>query len=171
VGAYAPLRNAWFWVFAAITATVGFGVEWVGINTGFPFGQYDYRHSIMGAQVAAVPLMLGVVWWLQVYCYGVVANIILNKANLPNYRWFLRALLAAALMVATDYPMEQLANRIGLWQWHTGFAPLQNYIGWFGYGFLLQVLFIFLPFAKQNRMAAVYCVVTTAFFIGLNLFL
>ena len=173
VGVFVPYRSPSFWAFTAITAVVGFWVEYVGINTGFPFGQYNYVGSIMGAQYKAVPLMLAIVWWLQVYCYGVVAQTLVYKgvgAAQTTKQGIVRAAVAAAMMVTTDYPMELLANRAHLWHWQNGTAPWQNYAGWFGYGFLLQGLFVFLPFGKQNPMAAVYCVVTTAFFAALHFF-
>ena len=45
------------WVFV-VTYLVGFFVEVLGVNTGFPFGEYEYG-SVLGPKVFETPLMIG----------------------------------------------------------------------------------------------------------------
>jgi uncharacterized membrane protein len=157
-----PNKTPNFYKISLFIAVFGWFVEYIGITTFLPFGKYDYRNSIMGVQFLGVPLMLGVNWWLQVYGYGTVANLVFTKKNI-----FIKSLFAAFLMVVSDVPMEILANKIGLWYWYQGFAPIQNYAGWFFYGFCLQYLGHSYQIFEQNRVAIVYCIVTTLFFWGL----
>ena len=165
-------KNKAFGVFSLVVAVFGFGIEYVGITTQFPFGAYSYSHSILGWQAASVPVLMGVLWWLQVYTYGVLSIFLTTHLSINSrFILFINSAIAAALMTIADYPMELLANKIRLWQWQFGFAPIQNYLAWFVCGFLLQLVFNFLPFGKQNTVAIVYTITTFLFFCGLNLFL
>lgn len=161
-----PNKRPIFYKISIFIAVFGWIVEYIGITTFLPFGKYDYRNSIMGVQFLGVPLLLGINWWLQVYAYGTVAGIVFSKKSI-----LLKSLFAAFLMVVSDIPMEILANKIGLWHWYSGTAPLQNYAGWFVYGFFLQYLCYYYQIFAQNRVAMLYCVVTSLFFWGLVAFL
>ena len=37
----------------------GFGIEWVGVNTGFPFGHYEYG-AVLGPKIGNTPVLIGV---------------------------------------------------------------------------------------------------------------
>ena len=167
-----PNKTLNFYKISLFIAIFGWLVEYIGITTFLPFGKYDYRNSIMGVQFLGVPLMLGANWWLQVYAYGTIADIGVGAFVKTNkYNILIKSLFAAFLMVVSDIPMEILANKIGLWYWHEGSAPLQNYVGWFAYGFLLQIVCHYYQIFEKNSVAIVYAATTTLFFWGLVAFL
>jgi bisanhydrobacterioruberin hydratase len=167
-----PNKTRQFYIFSLFVAVFGWLVEYIGITTFLPFGKYDYHDSILGVQFLGVPLLLGANWWLQVYGYGTMAEFVFTKVNILEKTFtknniLIKSLFAAFLMVLSDIPMEILSNKIGLWYWHDGTAPFQNYVGWFVYGFFLQYLGHYFKIFEQNKVAIVYCIVTTAFFWGL----
>ena len=159
-------KNSTFLFISGFIMLFGWSVEWVGVETGFPFGNYNYEKSILGKQLFGIPIFIGINWWLQVYCYGVLTEKYITKKNKV-----LKSTAAAFLMVISDFPMELLANKIGLWQWHSGVAPWQNYVGWLVYGFILQYICQYFDILRTNTVAIVYCFCTFLFFIGLNIFL
>ena len=44
-----------------VTAGIGFGVEVLGVHTGFPFGHYRYTHTL-GRTVDGVPIIIAFAW-------------------------------------------------------------------------------------------------------------
>lgn len=65
---------------------------------------------------------------------GVISNHI-------SSRIVTRATTGAVLMVFLDFFMETSAPIFDFWIWDIGYAPLQNYIAWFGVALLLQFIF------------------------------
>lgn len=111
------------WWIIPITWLLGFFVEVIGVNTGFPFGAYHYEH-VLGWQWLNTPLMIGINWFILLY--GSIA--IARKFGLGSVT---TALLAGALMVFLDYFIEPVAIRFNFWEWDGGHPPLENYIAWF----------------------------------------
>ena len=105
----------------------GWTLEWVGVNTGFPFGAYHYGKGL-GWGVDDIPFMIGVNWLLLVYSVTVMLR------KLPLNRLF-RALLGAVIMVSLDFLIEPLTAKLDYWYWETGEIPTANYWGWLGYSF------------------------------------
>ncbi len=59
---------------------VGFGVEVLGVHTGFPFGRYTYG-PVLGWKLLEVPLVIGVNWLLLIYAFFSIGNFF---KNLPS---------------------------------------------------------------------------------------
>lgn len=142
---------------------LGFGVEVLGIKTGFPFGDYTYGYSL-GPRLFKVPLVIGVNWFLMVMGSGFLAMKLVKNS-------ILRVILASIIMVGVDMLIENIAPKLNYWYWDKEIVPLANYIAWFAVSVIMQILF--LTFVKQhsNKLAIPYIFTVAVFFGFLNLFL
>ena len=161
--AFQPRRTASFWSFCVVTMLAGFFVEVVGIRTNLLFGQYEYG-SALGVKWLGVPLLIGVNWLIVTYTAGILARYL----PLPN---FVRALVAALLMVGLDICIEPVAIRYGFWHWQYDVIPLLNFKGWFAVSLILQVYFNRVEFSKRNPLAPFVYLVQVLFFFGLGMLL
>jgi len=66
-----PEKNTAFFVFFAFSFLVGMGVEMIGVNTGHLFGIYQYGVK-MGAKFNGVPWLIGLNWFILMFCCGIV---------------------------------------------------------------------------------------------------
>ena len=159
---YHPRWNRSFVLFCLLAFGVGWGIEVVGVHTGAVFGQYWYGKTF-GIKLLEVPLLIGLNWLVLVYITGVICE---------PLKWpvFLKAALAAALMVGLDAMMEPLSATYDFWYWDNNEIPLQNFIAWFCTAYLLLLLFYKLPLARQNPLALPLYILQLIFFVSLLLF-
>jgi putative membrane protein len=101
----------------------GFGIEWVGVNTGFPFGKYEYG-TVLGPKVGNTPLLIGVNWSMLVLSVVFIGRLVAKSA------WAI-GLVGGALMTALDILIEPVAIKTGMWHWFGQQPPVQNYVAWF----------------------------------------
>lgn len=152
--------NRAFVGFAIAAFTIGFLSEVSGIHTGFPFGNYVYG-PVLGLQLWEVPLMIGVNWFLLIYTSGeLVRRFVANK--------IIASLAGAMVMTAIDYLIEPVAVMLDFWTWDGGIIPLSNYIGWVGVSFLIQLIYHYAPFKKDNSLATYLLIHLIIFFAVLN---
>ncbi len=111
----------------------GMLVEWVGVHNDILFGAYSYGANL-GWKVDNVPLLIGVNWAILVFITGAIANRFAIK------RW-LKIIFGAFLMVVLDFMMEVSAPKFDFWTFEGGYAPVQNFITWFGVALLLHFIF------------------------------
>ena len=136
------------WLFA-----LGFFIplffEYVGVRTGFPFGEYDYT-GLLGPRVfRTVPVVIPIIWSLMFYgVYSVTHLWGENRKGWAGDSWFAsiaRAVLAGFLMVAWDLVADPLAVSDGYWVWHANGRyfgiPLSNFFGWFLTSFTVFLVF------------------------------
>ena len=71
-------KNKYFFLFVLACFVVGVAVEMIGINTGFLFGDYAYG-PVLGPQVMNVPLLIGINWFIIIYCCGIAIHTLLMK--------------------------------------------------------------------------------------------
>ena len=133
------------WNYIILCTLVGFLSEVIGTNTGLLFGIYSYG-SAFGWKVAAVPLLIGVLWFVTVYSVGNTVLCIYKLISKSNKRSifvnFLLINVAAALTTLFDFILEPAAISLGYWQWYPdGSIPIFNYICWFFISGFLQVPF------------------------------
>lgn len=85
----------------AIIAASGYLIELIGIITGLIFGEYAYG-SGLGLKLFDVPLIIGLNWAILVFA---------TAALTQQFLWptWLKATLAATLMVAYDFFLEPVA--------------------------------------------------------------
>jgi len=140
----------------------GFFIEVIGVNTGLIFGDYSYGEAL-GLKVLSTPLLIGVNWLILIYCTGVL----LEYFKLKNSIIF--SLIGALILLGIDFLIEPVAIRFNYWSWSGGQIPLQNYIGWYIFSFLLFFVFKGLDFNKNNKAAIVLLFAQIGFFLGLNM--
>lgn len=174
-------KNKYFYFFVLLTFAVGFTVEVIGVNTGFLFGNYSYG-KVLGFQWQKVPLVIGVNWFIVIYCCGIsmyslltrVIKQVAEKTQAPPQ--VLKAISVitdgATLAVLFDWLIEPVAVKLGFWQWQgDGDIPLYNYVCWITISFLLLTAFHFLKFNKQNKFAINLLLIQVMFFLLLRTFL
>ncbi len=113
---------------------LGFIVEYIGVNYGVIFGEYEYGES-MGIKFLGVPIIVGVNWATITYCTAAIAEkISTNK--------IITSILGALLFVALDIVVEATAQRFDLWEPLNFIPPINEYIGWIIASFLVHFLFM-----------------------------
>ncbi|WP_340201399.1 carotenoid biosynthesis protein [Ascidiimonas sp. W6] len=120
---------------------IGYIAEVLGVNFGLIFGDYVYGENL-GIKVLDVPIIIGINWAILTY---ITSNI--SRQIHPNT--FLSAAIAALLMTSLDVLIEVSAPRFDYWRFDNGFAPVQNYIGW--YFISLISCFTFQKFYKKGH--------------------
>jgi len=112
------LKNASMYL--AIAAVISYVWEFVGVETGIPFGHYSYT-SALGPELGPVPVFIPLIWCaLGYFCLQASDHYI----------------MASALMVALDLSFDPVfSTSLNLWKW-TGQTqyfgvPLTNFFGWF----------------------------------------
>lgn len=149
-------------IFAIIVYLAGFFIEVIGVNTGLIFGSYTYGEAL-GLKLFSTPLLIGVNWLILVYCAGVFLEQFKLKSG------FVFSLLGALILLSLDFLIEPIAIRFDYWSWAGGQIPLQNYLGWYVFAFLLFSIFRVLDFKKENKAAIVLLFAQTVFFLALNI--
>jgi hypothetical protein len=155
--------NVPFGIFCLSAALIGYGSEVSGVHTGFPFGNYWYG-PVLGVQVFEVPLMIGVNWLLLSYMAG-------HFFHTKIQNDILAALAAAALMVGIDFIIEPVAISLDFWSWEGNIVPVQNYLGWLGVAFIIQIIYRKTSFSKPNAVSDFLLLNLILFFAILNLVL
>jgi bisanhydrobacterioruberin hydratase len=178
-------KNKWFWLFVLVSSLVGFMAEIIGVHTGYLFGNYSYGNT-MGWQIFNVPLLIGIQWFVTIYCCGVIMeqlnNWVLARMAATNFGvetsktqkivQKVSLIIDGGLMAAFfDDLMEPSAQKLGYWFWKDGKIPSFNFISWFLISCLLLVMLKKFPFAKQNHFALHLFIIQTIFFIALKLYL
>lgn len=173
-------KNLSFFLFAGITCFTGICVEIAGVNTNILFGDYHYT-SILGAGSYGVPFIIGVNWFIVIYCCGCVTFNFeewLLKRFIPDgthfsslLQIFSFAIDAALLTVFFDWVLEPAAIKLNLWEWEGDKIPLYNYVCWFFISTGLMVLFRKLNFKKDNIFALHLLIIQILFFLSIEIFL
>ncbi|MDZ7604320.1 MAG: carotenoid biosynthesis protein [Cyclobacteriaceae bacterium] len=128
-----PVKNGWsslaIW---SLVYLIGIGVEIVGVNTGWLFGEYHYGQNL-GPRIFGVPLLIGVNWTILTFLTATICKRYIRQ------KW-LSLLIGALLMVGLDFLIEPTAPIFDFWYWSEGLAPLRNFVDWFVVSLILQVL-------------------------------
>ena len=140
---------------------IGMISEILGVQYGLIFGDYIYLNNL-GFKILGVPIMIGINWIILTYITGSFSNYIFN-ANKKAAIVF-----GAVLMVVLDLLIEPVAPEMGFWAFDSIFAPLQNYIGWFIIGLLVQVIFHYSTDKKDTTFSFHLLLVQLFFFTVLN---
>ncbi len=112
-----------FWIYMVLVAVLGFTVEVIGVNTGFPFGEYSYGFPF-GPQLWDTPPIIGLNWFVLTYGF----TYIMRSAKISN---ILKALIVGLLVTSLDVIIEPVAIHLGYWTWVSEHVPIQNYVTWF----------------------------------------
>lgn len=121
----------WATGYLMISLGMGFGIEVLGVHTGFPFGRYEYG-THLGPMVLGVPLLIPLAWSMMAYpCLLAGRLLTTNKV---------RAWLISAWLLATwDLFLDPQMVAEGHWTWQSTTPslpgipgiPITNFAGWF----------------------------------------
>jgi putative membrane protein len=121
-----------------VTAVGGFGVEVLGVHTGFPFGSYGYADTL-GPRLWGVPLLLGAAWTMLAWPAALVARRLANS-------FVARVAVGAWALAAWDVFLDPQMVSARHWTWRHAtphlpgvpHVPLTNYAGWLLVSFALS---------------------------------
>lgn len=114
----------------ALTA-YAFGIEFVGVATGWPYGHFEYLVDLGPMLAGGVPLGLPVFFLpLVVNSYLLVLLLFGGRAR----RAVVRLPAVVAVVLWMDVVLDPGAVALGFWAYHAGGAyhgvPVSNYLGW-----------------------------------------
>ena len=142
--------NKFAFAYLAITTVFAFIIESVGVNTGWPFGVYEYSKTL-GLFIFDVPLVVLFAWTMMAYPALIAARRIAGS-------WVF--LYGGAILMGWDLFLDPQMVTAGRWTWEvTGrsfpFAPeipLSNAFGWLLSGLtLIAILHFFLPTERRKE--------------------
>ncbi|MBP8155481.1 MAG: carotenoid biosynthesis protein, partial [Leadbetterella sp.] len=133
------------------------------VKTQMIFGAYAYQ-TTLGLKILGVPPMIGINWFLMVFCAG----ILIEKITKKRLNIFQKTILGAILLTLFDYIAEPVAISQNMWTWTYGTPPLQNYIAWFIVAFALLFAFFKLKFTKNNPLGVALFIFQLLFFAVLR---
>jgi putative membrane protein len=139
--------NGPIWTFASFLTIFIFTylLELIGVNTGIPFGQYEYTDSL-GFQLAEVPVVVPLAW------YSMAIPTLMIARSLSK-RKFIVVMMATIGLTAWDFLLDPWMVAEGHWVWQnpepslpglTG-IPITNFIGWLISTFLLFLILDLFP--------------------------
>jgi bisanhydrobacterioruberin hydratase len=171
-------KNRWFSFFLLSCFFIGLGVEMIGVQTGVLFGNYSYG-AVMGYKVLDTPLLLGVNWFIVIYCSGMSVYLLKSRQigrtssqtgeKKTKFRAIPIILGGALLATFYDWLMEPVAVRLGYWRWNgSGSIPVYNYVSWFLISVLLLSIFHAGKFEKLNKFAVNLMLIQLLFFLLLR---
>lgn len=154
-------KHALFFLFLLICFMVGYCAEWIGVHTGYLFGDYQYGHN-MGFKLFEIPLIIGLNWGLLVVCSA--ETIALLKLNC-----WISVLFSSLLMTLLDFLIEPVAIKSDFWNWE-GPIPIYNYICWFLIAIPLHFLYFKWRLKEANKVHTGLFFILALFFFIQNLF-
>ncbi len=160
-------ENGWkSWIKIAFPVYVlGFGIEAIGVHTGWPFGTYYYQ-DVFGLKWLDTPLLIGVNWVIVAFGAHSSTSFILQKIELSV---IIKSLIAASFMVVLDYLIEPMAISFQFWQWEDGVIPMSNYISWLIVSWVMQLWIFYFLKNNRNTMSAFIFIMQFIFFGVLTL--
>jgi len=115
----------------------GYLIEYMGVKTGYPFGEYLYTDKLQ-PQLFNVPIAISLSWIIVV----VSSFLIVFSDNGKNL--FIKVIYSSLIVLGLDLMLEPFAVFINsFWVWKAGFVPLQNYVSWFIIAIIFSTLLYF----------------------------
>ncbi|MDB5190767.1 MAG: carotenoid biosynthesis protein [Segetibacter sp.] len=176
----APKKEKSFFLFILLAFAIGFSAEVLGVHTNLLFGDYIYGNNL-GPSLFGVPLILGINWFIIVYCSGVfmgkLQHRLESKIDVPgglSPQLQLASFVVDGALLATffDFIMEPVATELGYWQWtdNKG-AHFYNYVTWFVISAALLYFMRKLRVNTSNHFAVHLLIIQILFFSILRSFL
>jgi uncharacterized membrane protein len=146
--------------FFALSATISWAFEQVGVMTGLVFGAYHYT-DYLGAKLGDVPLLIPLAWFMMIYPSYVIAGLIVERRPTGTPHGLVAlvrlAIVSAVVMTVWDLVVDPILSGpdARAWIWENGGPyfgiPIQNYLGW-----LLTTFTVYLAYrALEQRVVAV----------------
>lgn len=128
----------YFFTLIPVTLLFGWGIEELGIHTGWPFGHYRYDPTL-GFAIAGIPLVVPFAWLM-------LSHPILLASRKMTPQWVF--LLGGYGLMAWDLFLDPQMVRDGRWHWKMSGPhiplesqiPLSNAVGWLLSGIILMGL-------------------------------
>lgn len=142
--------NKFAFTYLGITALFALVIESIGVNTGWPFGIYEYSKTL-GLFIFDVPLVVLFAWTMMAYPALVAARRVAGG-------WVF--LYGGAILMGWDLFLDPQMVTAGRWTWEvTGVAfpyapeiPLSNPFGWLLSGLtLVAILHFILPTERRKE--------------------
>ena len=142
--------NKFALTYLAITALFALVIESIGVNTGWPFGIYEYSKTL-GLFIFDVPLVVLFAWTMMAYPALIAARRVAGG-------WVF--LYGGAILMGWDLFLDPQMVTAGRWTWEvTGAAfpyapeiPLSNPFGWLLSGLtLIAILHFILPTERRKE--------------------
>jgi putative membrane protein len=166
-----------YFIFFVISFIIGLTTEIIGVNTGLLFGDYQYG-SVLGPKLFGVPLLIGLNWFIIVFCSGSVCSQGLNflqkkfDVNVPSSVFKIAVVIAgAAIATCFDIILEPAAVKLQFWSWENGVIPLFNYICWFSISVILLSVKMYFSKLSAQPFSIALLSIQAVFFLVLNMFL
>lgn len=131
VAAVAPVLDRRSGLAVAAVAAYAYAIEFVGVRTGWPYGEFAYGVSLGPMLAGEVPLGLPVFFLPLVLDAYLLCLLVLGPRA---RRWLVRVPTAVAAVLAVDLVLDPAAVAVGFWSYRAGGAyydvPLSNFRGW-----------------------------------------
>jgi uncharacterized membrane protein len=115
-------RFSWKSVAALLIVFIAtWAIEALGVETGFPFGEYVYTDTL-GLKVLGVSLVIPFAWLSVIATSDAVVGHFLRRYSI---------LLVGLFATIFDFFLEFAADTLDYWHWDSGFPPASNYLSWF----------------------------------------
>jgi putative membrane protein len=123
-----------------VTAAGGFGVEVLGVHTGFPFGRYEYSGTL-GPRLWGVPLLVAAAWTMLAWPAALVARrLVGSRAG--------RIVVGGWALASWDLFLDPQMVADGHWTWRhpsphlpgVTAVPASNYAGWLAVALLISLV-------------------------------
>ena len=127
---------------ALVVFLLTWGVEHMGVSTGFPFGRYIYTGMLQPQLFGVVPLAIGCAWLMVAFGGWQIARMLLPRAR-PNDP--LLPLASATLVLLLDLQIETISTYVNnFWLWldsgpYYG-VPTANFVAWWLVGLLMAMV-------------------------------
>ncbi len=144
--------------------TIGFLVEFLGVNYDLFFGSYEYGNNL-GYKIGGVPIIMSVNWLVLIFLTGSFTEKIIPN-SLP-----LKVIFASLLMVFIDIFLEICAPKLDYWKFNEEIVPMSNYNSWFIISAICLYIYFRLIKDKEYTLSTNMLVIHFAFFGLLSVFL
>ena len=151
-----------FTIFLLIAFLIGISIELIGVHSGLLFGQYSYGENL-GMKIYEVPFVIGLNWGIV----AVASNSILAYIKMSRG---LKIISAAVIMTLLDLLIEPISSKINFWHWENDTIPIYNFICWFIFGVIIQLIFYALKLEEKNKVFVVLLTLLIVFFTVLNVY-
>ena len=127
---------------ALVVFLLAWGVEHLGVSTGFPFGRYVYTGMLQPQLFGVVPLAIGCAWLMVAFGGWQIARLLLPRARPTDP---LLALVSATLVLLLDLQIETISTYVNnFWVWldsgpYYG-VPTANFAAWWLVGLLMALV-------------------------------
>jgi putative membrane protein len=122
----------------AAVALLAWAAEYIGSQTGFPFGHYAYS-ALLQPQLGHVPLVIPFAWLMMLPAAWAVASRLVGTRRLLPF-----TTVSAIALTAWDLFLDPQMVAWGFWEWASpgGYfgIPWVNFLGWFLVGGLVTAV-------------------------------